>query len=123
MLLQVEDGIEIKKASLLQILHEVVGAKYKRIKNISWQGNSVKNMLLRQHFATAFLRIELKHKNVINIDETWLGMTNFLRMKWALPGSGASMPKKQVQPRISMIAGVDTHGSMYLSLIQANSNS
>ena len=80
-------------------------------------------MLLRQHFAHAFMRIDLKHKNVVNIDETWLGMSNFLRMKWSLPGSGDSMPKKQVQPRISMITGLDTHGSMYLSLIQANSNS
>ena len=53
-------------------------------------------MLLRQHFANTFMRIELKHKNVVNIDETWLGMSNFLRMKWSLPGPFDSMPKKQV---------------------------
>jgi hypothetical protein len=93
-LLRVQDGIEIKDAPLRRILREDLGAKYKRIKGISWQGNSIKNKLLRQHFASAFLKIELKHKNVINLDETWLGMTNFLRMKWALPGSGASVPKK-----------------------------
>ena len=95
-LLRDEDDINIKSAPLLRILKEIVGAKYKRIKTVSWQGNSVKNILLRQHFASAFLKIELKHKNVINIDETWIGMSNFLRMKWSLPGAGASMPKKQV---------------------------
>ena len=122
-LLREQDNIEIKVDPLRAILHNDLGAKYKRIKAVSWKGNSVKNKLLRQHFAIAFIQIELKHKNVINIDETWIGMTNFLRRKWTLPGSGGSMPKKQVQPRISMITGVDTHGSMYLSLIQANSNS
>jgi hypothetical protein len=93
-LLRAEDGIEIKGGPLRQILHEELDAKFKRIKAISWQANSVKNLLLRQHFSKAFMQIELKHKNVINIDETWLGMSNFLRMKWSLPGSNNSLPKK-----------------------------
>ena len=34
-----------------------------------------------------------------------------------------SVPKKKVQPRISMITGLDTRGNVYLSALQANSNS
>ena len=32
------------------------------------------------------------------------------------------MPKKSMQPRITMFVGLDTFGQTYLSLLQANSN-
>ena len=46
--LQAETEMELKTPQLLKILHEELGARYKKIKQISWQGNSVKNILLRQ---------------------------------------------------------------------------
>lgn len=61
-------------------------------------------------------------KYIINIDETWLGMSDFRRMKWKVKGSTNSVPKLQVQPRMSMILGLDTTGSIYLTLMQSNSN-
>ena len=62
-------------------------------------------------------------KRIINIDESWLGMTDFRRMKWAVKGHPRSSIRLQVAPRISMIVGLDTTGAVYLSLLQANNNS
>jgi hypothetical protein len=57
------------------------------------------------------------------VDETWLGMTDFRRMKWRENGNTNSVATKQVVPRISMIVALDTKGSIFLTLVQSNSNS
>ena len=40
--------MEFKTPYLLKILHEEIKGKYKKIKAVSWRGNTVKNLLLRQ---------------------------------------------------------------------------
>jgi len=69
------------------------------------------------------MSLNLKKKTIINIDETWLGMTDFRRMSWALPGRSNSIAKKNVVPRISMVAALDSKGGVKITLLQANSNS
>ena len=61
--------------------------------------------------------MDLYSKVILNVDETWLGMTDFRRRKWTFTHHPDSVRKKQVQPRISMIAGLDTRGSVYISLL------
>ena len=109
-MLQKEHGIEIKDHKLLEVMHKELSMRYRNIDNLSFQCNSKKNRILRQQFALAFLRINLMNKTVINVDETWIGMTDFRRKKWTLPDMPNGIPKKNVQPRISMIVGVDTNG-------------
>ena len=72
---------------------------------------------MRQQFAQAFLKLDLKEKRIINIDETWLGMSDFRRMKWQYRGKPNSVAKKQIQPRISMIVGLDTNGTVITALL------
>ena len=91
--------------------------RYKRVHGVSWQSNSDKNLILRQQFAQTFLKIDLAKKTIINVDETWLGMTDFRRRKWTFLNRPDSVRKKMVQPRISMIVGLDTKGSLYISLL------
>ena len=105
-----EFEIEIKPWTLKKILKEELELRYKRIAGTSWQGNSNKNLILRQQFALEFLSIDLTKKTIINVDESWIGMTDFNRMKWSEPGRPNSVPKKMLQPRISMIAGLDSNG-------------
>ena len=69
-----------------------------------------------------FLELDFKAKNIINIDETWLNMSDFRRRHWRPYQCNYSVPSKQVQPRISMITGVDQQGNIYLRLTQSNSN-
>ena len=49
-------------------------------------------------------------------------MSDFRRMKWRPKGCTNSVAKLQLNPRITLIAGLDTKGNVYLSLLQANTN-
>ena len=84
--LQEELDIKIKDWKLLHIMHKEMGLRYKKINNISWQANSPKNLILRHQFAMAFYQLDLQKKTVINIDKTWLGMSDFTLISWALAG-------------------------------------
>ena len=64
-----------------------------------------------------------KQRVYLNIDETWLGMSDFRRMKWQAPDSTNSVPAFSLAPRVTMLAAVDSLGNVYFSLSQTNSNS
>ena len=55
-------------------------------------------------------------KTILNIDETWLGMSDFRRMKWQPPNSKNSVSALSMAPRVSMIVAVDTDGEVFFSL-------
>lgn len=50
-------------------------------------------------------------------------MSDFRRRKWKAPGSTNSVAQLELRPRVSLIMGIDTEGTVYISLLQANSNS
>ena len=60
---------------------------------------------------------------VINVDESWLNGTRFLRRVWAPAGAPATITDKQVAPRISLIVALDTEGKIWFALTQANTDS
>ena len=68
--------------------------------------------------------IKLFHegKTILNVDESWIAMSDFRRRKWQMPGTTNSVPKLLTADRISMITSLDNTGSVYLSLLQSNSN-
>ena len=68
--------LNVTSSFVLEQMYEI-GLKYRKIKHISMQGNSEKSLVLKQRWALEFLRLDFKAKNVINIDETWLGMSDF----------------------------------------------
>ena len=74
--------IDVKGWVLRDIMKRELDLRYSRIKQISWQGNSDKNKILRQHFALTLLEVDFAKKVVLNVDETWLGMSDFRRFKW-----------------------------------------
>ena len=121
--LKEEKQIEYKEHLIRDVMRRDLGMKYKKVKPVPLQANSVRNLILRQQFALAFFKIDLNKKTVINIDETWLGMSDFRRRKWAQPLSTNSVAQLQMTPRVSMIAALDSNGALFLSLLQANNNS
>ena len=90
--------------------------KFSKVKNISLHSNSTINLVLRQRFAIHLIHLMDAKKRIINVDETWLGMEDFRRMKWQLPGETNSLAKKLWTPRISLILAFDNNGESYLSL-------
>jgi hypothetical protein len=95
---------------------------FRKIKPISVHANSQKNLVLRQQFALKLINAMQAGKTILNIDQSWLGMSDFRRMKWRTKASTNSVPKLQLAPRITIIAGIDSKGNIYLSLLQANTN-
>ena len=68
------------------------------------------------------LKLLRDQMRIINIDETWINNTMFRRKKWREHGSTNSVPGHQVNPRISLIGGIDTSGNVYLSALQHNTD-
>lgn len=120
--LKEDHGLEIKDWKLLHMMHKELGLRYKRVSHISWQGNSPRNLILRQNFGLNFLKLDMIKKTILNIDETWLGHVDFRRMCWTESGRSNSVAAKKMQPRISMVVALDSHGGVKIALLQANSN-
>ena len=97
--------------------------RYCKIKDTAIHSNSEKNLVLRQRWALEYLSLLRNKKNILNIDQTWLGMSDFRRCKWQAPETTNSVGKLSIAPRITMILGIDNFGNIYYSLAQANSNS
>ena len=62
------------------------------------------------------MTINFDNKTIMNVDETWVGMTDSRRMKWCRIGKPNSVPKKNVMPRISMLTALDSTGQLYVAL-------
>ena len=114
--------IKAKQKEICSIMKHDLGMSYKKVLPVSIHANSPKNLVCRQQFALKFLEVLLAGKIILNVDETWLGMSDFRRRKWQVSGTTNSVPHLQVIPRISMITGLDSRGQVYMSLLQANSN-
>mgnify|MGYP007063389328 CR=1 FL=1 len=91
--------------------------RYKKIKRVPFTGNRDQNLILRQQYALAFIRLLSQGKRIINVDETNISKTDFRRKMWMVPKSTNSMKNPLVNPRVSLIAGIDTEGHIYISLI------
>jgi hypothetical protein len=115
-------GQEHKEHLVRDVMKQDLGMKYAKIKTVSLHSNSVINLVLRQRFAIHLIQAMALTRRVINIDETWLGMGDFRRMKWQAPGTNNSVPAYQMAPRVSMFTALDTLGNVYVSLAQSNSN-
>lgn len=78
--------LEVKDHFIIKVFHERIGLKYKRVKRIAFRGNDEKNLVLRQKFAMRLLELMDSGKRIINVDESWLSDTQFIRSKWNLKG-------------------------------------
>ena len=96
--------------------------RYRKILPLSIHANTAKNLVCRQRFARKLIELLQEGKTILNVDETWLGMSDFRRRKWQAESTTNSVPHLQLAPRISMISALDSRGQIYLSLLQSNSN-
>jgi hypothetical protein len=63
-------------------MREDLGMRYRKVREVSLHENSVRNLVLRQRWGMQLLNLASNHTRIVNIDETWLGMEDFRRMKW-----------------------------------------
>ena len=93
-----------------RVLKEDLGLSFLKTKKLNSQANSVKALAQRQQYALTLLSILERGKRVINIDETWLNETSFVRRVWAKKGGQGNLRLNSVSPRLSLIAALDTNG-------------
>ena len=117
-----EHQMEKKQSLIRSVMRDDLDMRFRKVLPVSIHANSWKNLVLRQQFALKYIELLFKDKIILNIDETWLGMCDFRRMKWQAPAATNSVAKLQMQPRITMIVGLDSRGQVYVSLLQSNSN-
>ena len=111
------NGLCVSEQQIRNVMRHQLQMRYRKVIPISIHGNSEKNLVLRQQFAQKFIHHLLDGKILLNVDESWLGMTDFRRRKWRTPKSTNSVKRLELTPRISMILGLDTTGRVYLSLL------
>ena len=58
-------------------------------------------------------------KRILNVDESWLNDNHYHRRMWAPPGTPASSTSKQMSPRLSLIAALDSDGRVFYALTHA----
>ena len=95
---------------------------YKVARALPIQTNSERCLVLRQQYALKILPLLEEGRRLINIDESWLNQTRFVRKMWVPSKEAGSDIDKQVQPRISLIAALDTEGLVWCALTQANTD-
>ena len=105
------------------MLKKDLGVTYQAIKRIPYRGNSTRCLALRQRFAQYMLGLLASGTRVINVDQTWIGDTNFTRRKWRQRGVSNSVAVSTVFPRVSMMLAISTVGEYYCSLYQVNTDS
>ena len=76
------ENIKSTVAEVRSVMKEELGMSYRKIVTVSLHSNSEKNLVLRQHWAMEFFAQAKKKKVFLNVDETWLGMSDFRRRKW-----------------------------------------
>jgi transposase len=57
------------------------------------------------------------------VDESWINELDFARRKWHNRDECNSLPRKNVSPRLSLLAAIDTDGRVFMALTTSNTTS
>ena len=95
---------------------------YRMAKTVPIQSNLERSLVLRKQYSLRILPLLEAGKRIINVDESLLNQTRFLRRTWVPSGAPSTFREKQVAPRISLLLAVDTDGRLWFSLTQANTD-
>ena len=79
----------------------------------------------RQQFALVLVLLRLLEQGhrIVNVDETWLNESSFVRRVWADRRKAGNATLLTLTPRISMIGALDSEGKVWFSLTQATTDS
>lgn len=115
-------GIEVSTKLVRRVFRKELQMGYRLAKGVPVQSNIERALVLRQQYSLRLLPLLEKKARVINVDESWLNQTRFLRRTWVPSDAPSTFREKQVSPRISLILALDTEGRIWWSLTQANTD-
>ena len=114
--------LEVDKIQVRMVLRKDLHMGYRMVKTVTVQANSERCLVLRQQYALRMLPLLESGRRIINIDESWLNQTRFIRRLWVPSDAASTFTDKQVSPRISLLAALDTDGRIWCALTQANTD-
>ena len=123
-------GLEVTRTLTSNVMRKDMRLGYRLARNVVVQANSERCLVLRQQYALRMLPLleavfkdqPVGKRRAINIDESWLNGTRFIRRAWVPSDAPGTFTDKQVQPRISVIVALDTDGRLWFALTQANTD-
>ena len=113
-------GLEVNDKTNRLVLRKDMHMGYRFAKEVPVQCNLERNLVLRQQYSLRILPLLESGKRIINVDESWLSQTRFLRRTWVPSDSTSTFREKQVAPRISLLLALDTEGRIWSALTQVN---
>ena len=116
-------GLEVREWQVRRVLKRDMGLSFIKSKKIYPNANSMKVKIQRQQYALSLISLIESGKRIINIDETWLNETSFIRKLWGPKGGYGNIRLKTVSPRVSLIAALDTNGNVWYCLSHAATDS
>ena len=88
---------------------------YRRIKRVVHAGNSERCKVLRQLYARKMLELFSQGKHIVNIDESWVPVSDFRRRCWNRAGEDNSLSDRPLGHKVNIIVAVSSDGSVWLS--------
>ena len=113
-------GREVQPWRIRRAMKGTLGLRYRRQALHTTQVNTVRCLVQRQRYAMAMLPILEERRRVINVDESWLNWTNQTTRAWQDRSQSQLGYRKQIHPRLSVLAAIDTDGGTWYSLSHGN---
>ena len=113
---------DVKAGEVHQFLIDNLDYRYRFLRPSSLESNSERCLVLRQQFSLRLLQWLKSKPRLINIDESWLGMSDFRRAAWVPKDQPCTETKAPISPRVSLIVALDSHGEIYWALNQTNTD-
>ena len=110
------------RAQVSTVLRRTIGMRYRRVKATPWHGNSQKSLCLRQLYARTLIDRMAAGDVICNVDQTWLPVLDFRRMRWRERGATNSLALRLTRPRVSVIAAIFSTGEVYYCVSLSNTN-
>ena len=121
--------IDVSYPEVREVLKKEMRLGFRKASVVPIQSNLPRCLVLRQQFALRMIPLleagcfaQRPTRRIINVDESWLNNTRFIRKSWVPSDAAGTYTDKQVQPRISLLVALDTDGRLWCALTQANTN-
>ena len=74
--------MKLSVQAVRQVFKKSMGLSFRRVRKVPIQANLDRCLVLRQQYGLAMLSLLGSGKRVINVDETWLAESNYIRKAW-----------------------------------------
>ena len=124
--IQIETSKVTKSKVPIRTVHQIMKRKFKfsfrRIKRVSQPGNSERCKVLRHLYARKMFKMYDEGQHIVNVDESWVPVTDFRRRCWNKAGEGNSMSDRPLGHKVNIIVAVSSEGQVWLSQTQCNTD-